>query len=407
MLLNFIKKYTDNFKGFSKEIWILTLITYINRAGTMVIPFLSKYLKEDLSFSYSDVATILVWFGIGSVAGSWLGGKLSDMIGYYKIMIISLLLSGVLFILLQYVTEFDALCFGMFLIMLIADMFRPAMFVSLSAYSTPENRTRALTLVRLAVNLGFASGPAIGGLIIMGMGYKGLFWVDGLTCIIAILIFWVFVKNKKIHKKHNQEEIVIDNRSILADIPFWTFLVNCIVTGILFFQLFVTLPLYESEYFKLTEFQIGLLLTLNGLLIFFFEMFIVDVSERRKYDKVILSTIGSAMMTLSIFLLCFQQWAGILVFMMIFMTFGEMFNFPFANGFAMSRAPKGKEGIYMGVFTMTFSLAHILSSYFGLNLVEKYGYFYNFLIMGCIGIIGTLFGYLTYYLLNKNKDIKS
>jgi predicted MFS family arabinose efflux permease len=67
----------------------------------------------------------------------------------------------------------------MFSIMTLADMFRPAMFVSLATYAKPENRTRALTLVRPAVNLGFAAGPALGGLIIMGMGYKGLFWVDG------------------------------------------------------------------------------------------------------------------------------------------------------------------------------------------------------------------------------------
>jgi predicted MFS family arabinose efflux permease len=39
--------------------------------------------------------------------------------------------------------------------------------------------------VRLAVNLGFAAGPALGGLIIMGMGYKDCFGVD----VIAILIF--------------------------------------------------------------------------------------------------------------------------------------------------------------------------------------------------------------------------
>jgi hypothetical protein len=38
--------------------------------------------------------------------------------------------------------------------MTVADMFRPAMFVSLATYSKPENRTRSLTLVRLAVNLG-------------------------------------------------------------------------------------------------------------------------------------------------------------------------------------------------------------------------------------------------------------
>jgi predicted MFS family arabinose efflux permease len=79
--------------------------------------------------------------------------------------------------------------------MTVADMFRPAMFVSWPPIQNP-NRTRSF-LVRLAVNLGFAAGPALGGLIIMNMGYGGLFWVDGSSCIISILIFTVLVKERK------------------------------------------------------------------------------------------------------------------------------------------------------------------------------------------------------------------
>ena len=197
MLQRALQKYFNNFKGFSREIWILALITFINRAGTMVLPFLSKYLKEDLHFSYSQVGWIMVSFGIGSMLGSWLGGKLSDKIGFYKIMIFSLLTSGIGFFILQKITSYQGLLIAIFFIMVIADMFRPAMFVSLGAYAKPENRTRALTLVRLAINLGFAAGPALGGLLIMSVGYKGLFWVDGATCIVAILIFWLKVKEKK------------------------------------------------------------------------------------------------------------------------------------------------------------------------------------------------------------------
>ena len=197
MIQKAFRNYISNFQGFSREVWILTLVTFINRAGTMVLPFLSKYLHEDLHFSLTQVGTIMVFFGFGSMLGSWLGGKLSDIIGFYKIMIFSLLVSGLMFFGLQYVTSFYGLCLSVFLIMSVSDMFRPAMFVSLGAYAKPENRTRALTLVRLAINLGFAAGPALGGLIIMSIGYKGLFWVDGLTCIIAILIFWIKVKEKK------------------------------------------------------------------------------------------------------------------------------------------------------------------------------------------------------------------
>ena len=114
MLKTGLQRYINNFKGFSREIWILTMITFINRAGTMVLPFLSKYLKEDLHFTYSQIGWILGCFGAGSMIGAWLGGKLSDKIGFYKIMIFSLFTSGLFFYFIQFVTNFTGLCICMF-----------------------------------------------------------------------------------------------------------------------------------------------------------------------------------------------------------------------------------------------------------------------------------------------------
>ena len=63
--------------------------------------------------------------------------------------------------------------------------------------SKPENKTRSVTLIRLAINLGFSAGPAIGGIIITTMGYGGLFWVDGITCILATLVLINVLNPKK------------------------------------------------------------------------------------------------------------------------------------------------------------------------------------------------------------------
>src|SRR6187431_263505 len=225
MLRTALGRYINNFKGFTREVWILALITFINRAGTMVLPFLSKYLKENLHFTYSEVGWIMVAFGLGSMLGSWLGGKLTDKIGFYKIMVFSLFTSGILFFILQYITSFWGLCFGMFTIMAISDMYRPASFVSLSVYAKPENRVRALSLLRLAVNLGFTAGPMLGGLIILGLGYPGLFWVDGSSCIIAILIFAFNVKEKKrIPATSDEATTQTLAKSIYNDKPFWLLL---------------------------------------------------------------------------------------------------------------------------------------------------------------------------------------
>ena len=390
MLKTAFSHYINNFKGFSREIWILAIVTFINRAGTMVLPFLSKYLNEDLKFNLNDVSWIMVSFGLGSMLGSWLGGKLSDKIGFYKIMVFSLFTSGVSLFLIQYITSFWGLCIAMFVLMTIADMFRPAMFVSLGAYAKPENRTRALTLVRLAVNLGFAAGPALGGLIIMGIGYKGLFWIDGASCIVSILIFAALVKEKKKVTYGDKIEISSDVKSVFHDRIFWVFLFVSFITAMIFFQLFTTLPIYHFKKFGLSEFQTGLLMTLNGLLIFALEMPTVGFMDRKGFAKIRIIILGSFIMALSFFLLLINVWAGMLVISMICISIGEILTFPFSNAFALSRAPHGQEGRYMALYTMSFSLAHIISSKVGFGIIAESGYQTNWLFMASIGVIATL-----------------
>lgn len=388
MLKDALHRYFNNFKGFRREVWILAMVTFINRAGTMVLPFLSKYLKENLEFTYGQVGWIMIAFGLGSMLGSWIGGKLTDKIGFYKIMIFSLFTSGILFFILQFITSFWGLCFGMFTIMAISDMFRPAMFVSLSVYAKPENRVRALSLVRLSVNLGFAAGPTLGGLIILGLGYQGLFWIDGSSCIIAILIFALTVKEKKrIPPTADEIPALTTRKSVYKDKPFWLLLFTLFIIVMVFFQIFTTLPLYHNEKFGLTEFQTGMLLSLNGLLVFLLEMPIVSIMERKSVNKIKIIAYGALCVALGYFVLLIDSWTFILVISIVLLSFGEIFAFPFSNAMALNRAPKGQEGQYMGLFTMSFSLAHIACSKTGLDIIEHFGYRTNWIVMGCLGLI--------------------
>jgi MFS family permease len=200
-------------------------------------------------------------------------------------------------------------------------------------------------------------------------------------------------------------------QSVFKDKPFWAFLGCCMISGILFFQLFTTIPIYHKEQFNLTEFQTGLLLMMNGLLIFFLEMPIVSFVERKKINKVKIVTWGVVAMTISMFLLLINSWASILVIMMLFMTFGEMFAFPFSNALAMSRAPKGHEGRYMAIFTMSYSLAHILSGKLGLEIINFYKnephlkYQANWIFMGVLGIIAIALGIWTNRLIKMEKQL--
>jgi predicted MFS family arabinose efflux permease len=222
----------------------------------------------------------------------------------------------------------------------------------------------------------------------MGMGYKGLFWVDGFTCIIAISIFALLVKEKEkpsiiSDATLGKSEVV----SVFKDKIFWIFLFVSFVTAMIFFQLFTTLPLYHHERFSLTEFQTGLLMTLNGLLIFALEMPFVSYFERKKVHKLKIILWGTLLMSLGFYLLLINFWAGILIVSMIFISIGEIFAFPFSNVFALSRAPIGHEGRYMALYTMSFSTAHIVSSKMGMEIIGHFGYQWDWIVMGSFGVI--------------------
>lgn len=393
--------YINTFKGLSREVWWLSLITLINRAGTMVIPFLSLYLNKSLHISIPNIGWIMTFFGLGSVVGTWIGGKLTDKIGYYKVMFVSLVLTGAFFVLLQYVTTFEGFCVGIFLVMLVADAFRPAMFVALSAYSKPENKTRSVTLIRLAINLGFSAGPAVGGIIITGIGYQGLFWVDGVTCVLAAVLLLQVLHPKK---AKIQDEVKVENPvSAYSDRAFWVFFVAMFIFGFVFLQYFSTLPLYYKDAHLLTELEIGLLMGFNGFFIFVFEMPLIKWLEDSKKSKIKLILVGLFLVALSFIVLNLTSWVGVLIVGMFLMTIGEMIAFPFSNAFAVERAKKGNHGEYMALYAISFSLAHIFSHNVGMQMVDRFGYEFTWNVITIFALVGVAILFLLMIILKKEK----
>ncbi|MET2985813.1 MDR family MFS transporter [Aureibaculum conchae] len=399
-----VQPYIGTFNGLSTEVWWLALITFINRAGTMVIPFLSLYLTKHMGFTLSKVGWVMTAFGLGSVIGSWIGGKLTDSIGYYKVMLFSLIGTGFLFIGLQYLTTFYTICLGVFLVMLVADTFRPAMFVALNAYSKPENKARSVTLIRLAINLGFSGGPAIGGLIITKIGYGFLFWIDGITCILAAILLVIVLQPRASRILDN---LIVENpKSVYSDKLFFIFFAAMVLFGFVFLQYFSTIPLYYKDVQQLSEYHIGLLMGLNGFLIFVLEMPVIKKLEEGNLNIVALMIFGVILMGASLLVLNLSAWVGIVVIGMVLMTLGEMILFPFSNTFVMQRAKGGKQGEYMGLYTVSFSIAHIFGHNMGLQFVDNVGYENTWYIMTVLTLVCLLLLYWLKVALEKERSAK-
>lgn len=403
MIKKLLSNYFQNFSNFSVEIKILALTTFINRCGAMVVPFLSKYMLEQLHFTYSQIGWVMVFFGIGSFIGTWIGGKILDKIGFYKVMIFSLLTTGLLFIVLQFLTTFYSFCFGVLLLTTVSDMYRPAMLVSIDSYATKENRTRALSLVRSAVNLGFMFGPVIGGIIITLLDYNFLFYIDGVTCILSIILFSIYVKEKKLPYKLKVFKHLKESSSVFDDKPFLIHLLVTLITGILFFQIFTTLSIYYKEVFLFSSFEGGLFLALNGILLLLFELPIVKYVETNKINKLLVVSYGVLAMSIGYLFLLIENNIFTLVLMMMFMTIGVMLTFPFANHFVKKRSLKKHEGKFMSVFTMSYSVAQMISTKIGMDIISNYGYRTNWIFLSALGFLGFIVAYRLVFIVTKEK----
>src|SRR6478735_5837192 len=91
--------YKNAYSGIPRPVWWLAVVMFVNRCGTMVIPFMTVYLTTQ-GFTLSEAGYVMGAFGAGSIIGSYVGGKLTDRIGSFHVQVFSLLLNGLMFIVL-------------------------------------------------------------------------------------------------------------------------------------------------------------------------------------------------------------------------------------------------------------------------------------------------------------------
>lgn len=385
MLNQTLNYFKNAYGGLSRPIWLLSVAMFINRSGTMVFPFLALYLTQYLHFSIADTGIVLMIYGIGALTGSFMGGFLTDKLGHYIVQVSALIFAGIMLLIIMFLTNFYAICIGLFIFTAFGDTFRPANQTAVAAYSHPENRTRAYTMNRLAINLGWAIGAGIGG-ILAYQNYKLLFLVDGITCILAGIFLLFFLKPSKQKFIHSVEnEVIFSGKSSpYRDSTFLVFILLTMVFATCFFLIFSILPIYFKTVHHLTEIQIGGLQTMNGLIIVLFEMLLVYELEKR-FKKMNIIALGLLCTGFSYLLFNLFSFTGIVVFAIIFDTLGEMFAMPFMQSATVARSSPKTRGQYLGLYGMTYSFAQIASPGIGTWVIANYSYevLWNSVFVAC------------------------
>ena len=389
-MLRVLSLYKEAFTNLQTNVWFLSVATLINRSGAMVLLFTSLYLTNDLHFTIAQAGMIMSFFGFGSVLGAYVGGWLTDRRNFFDIMFFSLIGSGFVLLLMLVVETQVAISSVIFFYAFICDTFRPASSAAIGTYTHPENRTRSVSLYRLAINLGFSVGPAIGGFIALHLGYKILFVIDSITSFAAAGILWFYLPRQKDEHRKKENPVLADrSTSAYRDFNYLFFIFLVSLYAICFFQLFASVPQYYSKVCKYNEDTIGLLLALNGVLVVLIEMPLIMYLEKRKSQKIFPYIIGGSLCIPAAFLiLVFGQqlifWA--IVYTLI-ITLAEIFAMPFMMNYVLSQPKKERQGQYSALYSISYGIGNIVAPSLGLGIASAFGFdkmFYFFILLGAM-----------------------
>lgn len=332
-------------------------------------------MTQALGFSIREVGVVLACFGLGAITGSWLGGWLTDRFGNFWVQALSLFVAVPLFAILPLFTSVHALAAAIYILSVVTESFRPANSVSVARYARPENITRAFSLNRMAINLGFSVGPALGGFL-ASISYHWIFYGNAIGAFAAAVIFVLFFYRRKGAKRAKAAEHTARASMVRSPYRDWTFLLFsllCCAYAICFFQLLSTLPLFYQKTHALNEQQVGLILGFSGLVVVVFEMLLVHMAERRLTYATSIG-LGTVLCAISFAMLPIPADYWILYASIFLLSISEIWAMPFMASVAVKRASRQNQGAYMGLNALAFSAAHVFSPFLGTRIADEFGF---------------------------------
>lgn len=359
------RRYVTSFRGLPASAWWIAFALFVNRTGSMALTFLALYVTEEFHFSPRAAAALLTVYGVGAMCSALIGGRCVSRFGALPVLIMSLIGNGVAMMAVMSVTSERVLYVAVILWSLVAEAARPAAATAVSEVTPEPEQSRALTLVRLAENLGTTFGPAIGGFL-AEFNFRLLFAVDALTCWgAAILIARLARSFVRVREDSPLAKAI---GSPFRDRIYVLFLLCMIGQAIVLFQLLGTYQLYLTRFGRFTPLGIGILFAINTIMIVTMEMPLLHAL--RDVSRLRLVAVGSCIFCLGFALLaCGTSWALVILSTVIW-TIGEMISFSPATAFASQRGGSRLRGRYLGALTGSFSLAFLLAPQIGMRVYE-------------------------------------
>lgn len=348
------------FLALDRRIWLIALARMINTMGfSLVMPFVAMHLVEDRGATGAAYGLIYLLSGIFAAVGQGVAGEVSDRVGRRAVMLSGLATRSVNMVALGVAVTMVAPIWviGSLVVLngLLRAQFEPAAGAAVTELSPRELRVAAFGLQRIGVNLGWAVGPALGGFL-STHSYGTMFFVAAPATLIAIFAVLPLGGKKPAPRDEPRERLSFAQAvtSLREHRVFATYLVLVLFGSILTVQIFATLSVYGSVHLGLEKLDIGLLYSVNGVMVVAAQVPAVALARKVGMRRALV--LGAILYTIGYGLFGAATGFGHLAAAMVIVTVGEVIFAPALSDTAAALGDPERMGRAFGLFGLVQSL---------------------------------------------------
>lgn len=354
--------------GLSPVFWVIWWGTLINRMASFVGVLLALYLRQEHGFTTGEAGWVVGLWGIGGTVAAPFGGVLTDRVGRRNTMLLGLVLGGLSVLAMALVANPILLVVLAFVCGATGQCFFPASNAAIADVVPPPDRPRAYGHVYWAVNLGFAFGFFVAGLV----PSRFMFWLfladAGTTFLCAGLIAWKVPETRPAVVEH--EPVLQGLGRVVGDRVFLRLMVLHTVALMVFTQFQLALPLDMADHGVGSQ-GFSWLMAANCVGVVLLQPWLTPLLKR--VDPSRLLAVSALLFGMGYAVNAFVSTLPLYLLGAAFWTVGEVVGFPAASALVSDLAPVELRGRYHGAFSMVWGLGMGLSPIAGGHVMEYLG----------------------------------
>ncbi len=390
---------------YPRNFWVIMCALFVDHlGGALIFPFLALFISAKFGVGMWEIGQLFAIVATATMAGSMMGGALTDKLGRKNVMIFGLVISAFSMLSLGLVSDLSAVYIIGLIVGLFANVGGPARDAMIADLLPENKRADGFGLDRVLMNLTVTIGPALGGVVAVTYGYLWLFIIDAITSTTtAIAVFLIIPETKPTISGKPKESIVQSLTGYLkvaTDKIFIAFVLVSILVIAVYVQMNTSLGLYLRDAHGISDQGFGYILTLNAAMVVALQFWITR--RIKNMPPMIVMTLGTLFVGAGFLMYGLVSTYFLFLVAMAIITVGEMLFAPVSQALVAHLAPEHMRGRYMAMFgfawTIPTGFAPLAAGYITSNIGSQWVWY----ICGLVSI-AAIVGYLTLHVRMKTE----